>query len=202
MRATAVIVAGCVVAALAGGTYWYLSSGGGSGRPSAGASSTQIASEIFFLKELTAQDGCKAVETILTPGLGKAETIDNMNGVLVRDVPAKLQEAKQLFAQIDVKAKDSGTTVTPQSDSAQAARKCQENLAKLDGAKEQWALEFKKPMGTVATMRDLITPGGAQPGQGYLKREPVCPSGGTYTFNAVGTNPTCSLGAAQGHVLP
>jgi hypothetical protein len=32
---------------------------------------------------------------------------------------------------------------------------------------------------------------------------PVCPGGGTYTVNVVGTNPACSLSAAPDlHVLP
>ena len=35
---------------------------------------------------------------------------------------------------------------------------------------------------------------------GYVKAQPSCPSGGTYTINAVSTNPTCSV--AGTHVLP
>jgi len=33
----------------------------------------------------------------------------------------------------------------------------------------------------------------------YMKSTPSCPAGGTYTLNAVGTNPTCSV---SGHTLP
>ena len=83
---------------------------------------------------------------------------------------------------------------------------CQENLSKMDGAKEQWALEFRKPMGTTVTMENLIRPDGAAAGMGYLKRIPTCPSGGTYHLNAVGEAPTCSIGDSNKpfvpHVLP
>jgi hypothetical protein len=55
-------------------------------------------------------------------------------------------------------------------------------------------------------MENLVQPAGAQPGQGYLKRAPVCPSGGEYTLNPIGQDPTCSIGAETGafekHVLP
>jgi hypothetical protein len=32
-----------------------------------------------------------------------------------------------------------------------------------------------------------------------MKNEPSCPSGGKYTFNAIGTAPTCSI---AGHRVP
>jgi hypothetical protein len=58
----------------------------------------------------------------------------------------------------------------------------QENLTKLDGAKEQWALEYKKKNGDTVTKEDL---------KDYLKKWPECPAGGHYTLNPIGTNPTC-----------
>jgi len=85
---------------------------------------------------------------------------------------------------------------------------CQENLSKIDGAKEQYALEFKLSNGGTVTMAQLIDPPGATAGQkqGYLKAQPACPSGGTYSVNAIGTNPTCSIGSSNApftpHVLP
>jgi hypothetical protein len=88
------------------------------------------------------------------------------------------------------------------AEDAAKARKCQENLAKLDGAKEQFVLEFKKALGTTVTMNNLVDPDNSgQPGQGYLKREPECPTGGEYKLNLVGKDPECSIGASKGHAL-
>ena len=69
---------------------------------------------------------------------------------------------------------------------------CINNLRQIDGAKQQWALEHKKPVNTLVAATD-ISP--------YLRGNalPTCPSGGTYTVNPVGTSPTCSI---PGHVLP
>jgi len=68
-------------------------------------------------------------------------------------------------------------------------RACQENLSRLDGAKEQWALEHRKKNGDTVNMSDLVGP------DLYLRREPVCPRGGTYTLGKIGEDPTCSCGA-------
>jgi hypothetical protein len=75
---------------------------------------------------------------------------------------------------------------------AKARDICINNLRQIDAAENQWALENSKPVGTVPTVQDLLP---------YLQDQifPVCPSGGTYTLNAVGTPPTCSI---PGHVLP
>jgi hypothetical protein len=69
---------------------------------------------------------------------------------------------------------------------------CILNLRQIDAAKQQWALENNKTADTIPTAQDLLP---------YLKDQtfPVCPSGGTYTINAVGIPPTCSI---PGHVLP
>ena len=78
-------------------------------------------------------------------------------------------------------------------------RACQENLSKLDGAKEQWALENNQAAGVTPTMAVLCAPDGSL----YVKSAatgPVCPGGGTYTLNAIGTAPVCSVGGT--HVLP
>jgi hypothetical protein len=83
------------------------------------------------------------------------------------------------------------------------ARICRENLCKIDGAKEQWALELRHPTGTAindsaAFLNDknIIGP------NGYLLNKPVCPSGGTYTMNDIGTYPTCSIGTSKAPSLP
>jgi hypothetical protein len=67
---------------------------------------------------------------------------------------------------------------------------CVNNLRQLDAAKNEWALEKGKTNGAVPTKEDLLP---------YLRSWPVCPAGGTYTINAVGVPPTCSI---PGHVLP
>ena len=68
---------------------------------------------------------------------------------------------------------------------------CINNLRQIDAAKQQWALVNNKTDEAVPTALDLLP---------YLKGGvlPVCPSGGTYTINAVGLPPACSV---SGHVL-
>jgi|GEM_PF-290435 len=68
-------------------------------------------------------------------------------------------------------------------------RACQENLMKLDSAKEQWALENNKSNGAEVKMEDLIGE------DKYILRRPVCPRGGTYTLGVIGEYPKCSCGA-------
>ena len=67
-------------------------------------------------------------------------------------------------------------------------RACQENLSKIDGAKEQYALENNLAPGDAVTMAVIAGTGL------YIKATPVCPGGGAYTVGNVGTDPTCSLG--------
>jgi chromosome segregation ATPase len=69
---------------------------------------------------------------------------------------------------------------------------CINNLRQIDAAKQQWALENDKTADAIPPAQDLLP---------YLSNMvfPVCPSGGTYTINAVGVPPTCSV---SGHVLP
>ena len=78
-------------------------------------------------------------------------------------------------------------------------RACQENLTKIDGAKEQWALENNETTGATPGWTDLC----AADGTGYIKADPgtgpECPGGGTYAVGAVGTDPTCDQAE---HVLP
>ncbi|MCA1948692.1 MAG: prepilin-type N-terminal cleavage/methylation domain-containing protein [Armatimonadetes bacterium] len=79
-----------------------------------------------------------------------------------------------------IKARESSRTKT-----------CIANLKQIDSAKEQWAMENKKTTGDACGFTGILVPD-------YLKAEPSCPSGGTYTVNAVGTAPTCSI---AGHAL-
>jgi hypothetical protein len=69
---------------------------------------------------------------------------------------------------------------------------CINNLRQIDGAKQQWALENKKPDTATPERSDL---------QMYFKgsKFPVCPAGGTYTINSVDAKPTCSV---PNHEMP
>jgi uncharacterized protein (DUF3084 family) len=69
---------------------------------------------------------------------------------------------------------------------------CINNLRQIDAAKQQWALENDKAADAIPTALELLP---------YFQDGifPMCPSGGTYTINAVGVPPTCSV---PGHALP
>lgn len=75
------------------------------------------------------------------------------------------------------------------------ANACGENLAKIDGSKEQWALENKMGATDSVTIATLVS-------DGYLKKVPSCPSGGTYTENTVGASPTCDAESTGKATLP
>ena len=70
---------------------------------------------------------------------------------------------------------------------------CINNLMKINGAKEQWALENKRVTGAFPQDVELFGP------TRYIAAKPVCPAGGGYTLNAIGTAPTCSV---AGHTVP
>jgi prepilin-type N-terminal cleavage/methylation domain-containing protein len=72
------------------------------------------------------------------------------------------------------------------------ANACINNLRQIDAAKEQWALANNKVMwdAVVDTEVNEYIKGGARP---------ICPADGTYTYGAVGTDPTCDV---PGHALP
>ena len=63
---------------------------------------------------------------------------------------------------------------------------CMTNLAQIDNAKQQWALENGKKSADTCTFVELLL---------YLKNQklPVCPAGGTYTITTVSSLPTCSV---------
>jgi prepilin-type N-terminal cleavage/methylation domain-containing protein len=72
---------------------------------------------------------------------------------------------------------------------------CVSNLKQMDAAKEQYAMDARLSGGGAVAWNNLVPD--------YMKAQPVCPGGGTYTLNTIGTNPACSLsGAPDLHVLP
>lgn len=71
---------------------------------------------------------------------------------------------------------------------------CINNLRLIDHAKEQWATSCNHNNGDAVVVTEV---------NAYLRSVPVCPSGGAYTYQVIGTSPTCSLAAAPDlHVLP
>jgi hypothetical protein len=79
-----------------------------------------------------------------------------------------------------------------QATEAANANACINNLRMIEAAKDQWALEKQKTATDVPTAQDLLP---------YFKDGtfPVCPDNGSYSINAAGELPTCTI---QGHVLP
>lgn len=71
---------------------------------------------------------------------------------------------------------------------------CLENLKQIDAAKEQWAMDNRKPSGAPVKMDDIAGTYMKGPATG-----PLCPSAGTYVVNPVGTAPACSLGPTPSH---
>jgi hypothetical protein len=66
------------------------------------------------------------------------------------------------------------------------ATSCQENLIRIEGSVDQWAVENDKKDGATVRLSDLVGP------TKYLKRTPRCPAGGHYPdVLTVGKIPTC-----------
>jgi len=71
---------------------------------------------------------------------------------------------------------------------------CINNLRQIDSGKEQGAMAHN--LSGTATISDTTV-------NEYIKGgAPTCPGGGTYTYNALGTNPVCSAQSITSHVLP
>ncbi|SRR6266404_5822488 len=84
--------------------------------------------------------------------------------------------------------------IHPRTTSASAP--CVNFLRQLDGAKQEWALEYGKTTNDVPTWDDL---------RPYIKWEsdqvPRCGRDGVYRLGRVGVPPTCSIGGPS-HTLP
>ncbi len=77
------------------------------------------------------------------------------------------------------------------------SRACQENLTRIDGAKEIYALENNSSQGAVVQMDILV---GRE--QGYIKKEPICPAGGQYLLQPIGTIPSCTYYGQESYKVP
>ena len=78
---------------------------------------------------------------------------------------------------------------------------CIANMKQVDGAINTWALEMNKVNGDNPNTSITEVFGATQ----YIKVEPTCPAGGTYTFLSVGSTQghvECDLATSEGHTLP
>jgi len=71
------------------------------------------------------------------------------------------------------------------------AGSCCANLRQIETGKEQYAINNKLSNGDPVADMNVLCPH-------YVKQMPQCPSGGTYTPNAIGTFATCSRGGTRG----
>jgi prepilin-type N-terminal cleavage/methylation domain-containing protein len=72
---------------------------------------------------------------------------------------------------------------------------CINNLRQIDGAKQQWALENKKPASATVASASIMP----YLGRGNAGQWPTCPASGTYAANDLSTKPSCTVAT---HILP
>lgn len=73
-----------------------------------------------------------------------------------------------------------------------SAAPCVNNLLRIAGAKQSWALENRKSSNDAPIWDDL---------RPFLKPTLTCPQGGTYMPGPVGELPRCSIGGSS-HTMP
>ena len=61
---------------------------------------------------------------------------------------------------------------------------CINNLRQIESGKEQWALAAQVAQGASVVSTAV---------EAYMKKIPVCPAGGVYSYNKMGTDATCSI---------
>jgi type II secretory pathway pseudopilin PulG len=66
---------------------------------------------------------------------------------------------------------------------------CINNLRQIESAKEQWALAARKNTGDPVVTTEVDV---------YMKKAPICPGGGVYDYQALGTDAQCT---STGHTL-
>ena len=64
---------------------------------------------------------------------------------------------------------------------------CVMNMKAIAGAKENWALDYKKGDADSPSDTDLFGR------DKYIENKPQCPAGGTYNIGQVSEKPTCSV---------
>ncbi|MDZ4200389.1 MAG: SUMF1/EgtB/PvdO family nonheme iron enzyme [Kiritimatiellia bacterium] len=103
-------------------------------------------------------------------------------------IAMRILDIAEKFGSEDIKARAAAMRpkpVPPPPEPPEHARPCISQLLLIRSAKEQWAMENRKPEGHPATVADLAPffRGGIFP---------VCPNGGAYEIGPVGANPTCT----------
>lgn len=63
---------------------------------------TMVRQKVFLPREITAEDAYKAIQTVLTPGIGSAAFDPRSNKLIVTDLPEVLALIQNLVEQIDV----------------------------------------------------------------------------------------------------
>ncbi len=77
---------------------------------------------------------------------------------------------------------------------------CISNMSTMKTAAENWSSESGNLTKTSVEITDLV---GTTAGQGYLKKAPTCPAGGTYTIARTTVNdPWIVTCTAEGHTDP
>lgn len=74
-------------------------------------------------------------------------------------------------------------------------QRCQDNLTRIDTAKEQWAMENGQVPGVVVEEWHIVSEK-----NGYLATMPVCLSDSSYVLEPVGSDPECAS-TLPGHSL-
>lgn len=115
-----------------------------------------------------------------------------LNTAKVQNAVAERQQRDSTDLAAENKALRTQNEQFQQKEAQANSATCIRNLHLIESAKELWANQNQKQPGSVPTAAD-ITP--------YFPNGtfPVCPNGGTYTINALGFAPTCSV---VGHSLP
>jgi hypothetical protein len=122
----------------------------------------------------------------------QTENLSNAQHLTTARLAIRLQQEhlQQLEAQTEQILQAAGADAT-NSAAIISKTTCLSNLRRIDDAKQAWATENSEPDGAVPKAADLLP---------YLAGGifPVCPSGGTYSINAVNEAPTCSY---PGHLF-
>ena len=65
---------------------------------------------------------------------------------------------------------------------------CINNLHQIESSKEQWAFAARKNTGDSVVTTEVVL---------FMKKSPVCPGGGTYSYNVIGTTAACTVTGHQ-----
>jgi hypothetical protein len=98
-----------------------------------------------------------------------------------------IMRAKTVCAAVIRQIELSFDQVFPFRRGVSAKQSCSATMKQIDGAKVAWMIEHHKSTNDSPTWQDLVGP------DGYLRKIPQCPHGGTYTVGAMSEPPACSI---------